>query len=167
MTVNIPQIDTSGAAKKGIFNKSLFKYVKDQDIYICPAGEELQHSRDVTERDLELKVYVNHIACRNCAIRDRCTTPLKEPRKIRRWVHEEEIDAIQQRLDDDPDMPVLRKQTVEHSFGTTKMWMGAAHFLMKRKKYVSIEMNLHVLAYNLKGIMTIMGTTGLMKAIRQ
>ena len=86
---------------------------------------------------------------------------------MKRWVHEDEIDAMQQRLDDDPDIPVLRKQTVEHPFGTIKMWMGATHFLMKRKKNVSIEMNLHVLAYNLKRMMTIMGTTGLMEAISQ
>jgi len=89
------------------------------------------------------------------------------------WVHEDEIDAMQQRLDDNPDIPVLRKQTVEHPFGTIKMWMGATHFLMKRKKnvsivsIVSIEMNLHVLTYNLKRMMTIMGTTGLMEAISQ
>jgi hypothetical protein len=58
------------------------------------------------------------------------------------------IDAMQQRLDDSPDTPVLIKQTVEHPFGTIKMWMGAQHFLMKRKKNVSIEMSLHVLAYS-------------------
>ena len=86
---------------------------------------------------------------------------------MKRWVHEEMIDAMQQRLDDNPDIPVLRKQTAEHPFGRIKMWMGATHFLMRRKKNVSIEMSLNVLAYNLKRMMTIMGTTGLMEAIRQ
>jgi hypothetical protein len=86
---------------------------------------------------------------------------------MRRWVHEDEIDAMQQRLDDNPEISVVRRQTVEHPFGTIKMWMGATHFLMKRRKNVSIEMNLHVLAYNLKRMMTIMETTGLMEAIRQ
>jgi transposase/prophage antirepressor-like protein len=165
MTANVPQSDTSGAAKKGVFNKSLFKYDKNKDIYICPAGEELPHRRNVTEDGLKQKVYVNHIACRDCTVRAKCTTSLKEPRKMRRWVHEEVIDAMQQRLNDNPDIPVLRKQTVEHPFGTIKMWMGATHFLMRRKKNVSIEMSLHALAYNLKRMMTIMGTTGLMKAM--
>jgi hypothetical protein len=86
---------------------------------------------------------------------------------MRRWVHEDEIDAMQQRLEDNPEISVVRRQTVEHPFGTIKMWMGATHFLMKRRKNVSIEMNLNVLAYNLKRMMTIMGTTGLMEAIRQ
>jgi transposase len=165
MTANVPQTDTSGSAKKGIFNKSLFKYDKNKDIYICPAGEELPHRRNVTEDGLEQKVYVNHIACRDCTIRDKCTKSLKEPRKMKRWVHEHVIDTMQQRLDDNPDIPVLRKKTVEHPFGTIKMWMGATHFLMRRKKNVSIEMSLNVLAYNLKRMMTIMGTTGLMEAI--
>ena len=66
MTANVPQTDTSGSAKKGIFNKSLFKYDKDKDLYICPAGEELPYQRDVTERGLEQKVYVNFYACRDC-----------------------------------------------------------------------------------------------------
>jgi hypothetical protein len=51
-----------------------------------------------------------------------------------RWINEDEIDAMQQRLDDAPDIPVLRKQTVEYPFGKIKMWMGATHFLIKRKK---------------------------------
>jgi transposase len=74
MTANVPQSDTSGAAKKGLFNKSLFKYDAHQDIYICPAGEELPHRRNVTEDGLEQKVYVNHVACRDCTIRAKCTT---------------------------------------------------------------------------------------------
>jgi hypothetical protein len=63
ITVNVPQTDTSGLAKKGMFNKSLFIYDKDKDIYICPACEELPHKRNVTEKGVEQKVYVNSSAC--------------------------------------------------------------------------------------------------------
>ena len=59
-----------------------------------------------------------------------------------------------------------RRQTVEHPFGTIKMWMGATHFLMKRLKNVRTEMTLHVLAYNLKRVMSILGVGPLMAAIR-
>jgi uncharacterized protein (UPF0179 family) len=61
--------------------------------------------RDVTERGLKLKVYVNFYACRDCKMRDKCTTSLKEPMKMKCWVDEDEIDAMQQRFDDDPDPP--------------------------------------------------------------
>tara|TARA_R110000744_G_scaffold138647_1_gene249457 strand:- start:2575 stop:3306 length:732 start_codon:yes stop_codon:yes gene_type:complete len=163
----VPQIDTSGSKKKGIFNKSLFKYDKDNDIYICPAGETLLHRRNVTESGLEQKVCVNHIACRDYKIRAQCTQSEKEPRKMRRWIHEAEIDVIQARLDAIPETTVIRKQTVEHPFGTIKMWMGPTHFLMTRKKNVSTEMSLHVLAYNLKRMMSIVGIPTLIAAMRE
>ena len=166
-TALVPQTDTSGSKKKGIFNKSLFKYDKDKDMYVCPAGEELPHRRNVIESGLEQKVYVNHIACRDCKIRAQCTQSKAEPRKMRRWIHEADIDAMKARSDAVPETTVIRKQTVEHPFGTIKMWMGASHFLMKRKKHVSTEMSLHVLAYNLKRMMSIVGIPSLIAAMQE
>ena len=86
---------------------------------------------------------------------------------MRRWIHEAEIDVIQARLDAIPETTVIRKQTVEHPFGTIKMWMGPTHFLMTRKKNVSTEMSLHVLAYNLKRMMSIVGIPTLIAAMRE
>jgi hypothetical protein len=60
----------------------------------------------------------------------------------------------------------VRRQTVEHPFGTIKSWMGATHFQMKTLKNVSTEMALHVLAYNMKRAMGILGVGGLIEAIR-
>jgi hypothetical protein len=34
-------------------------------------------------------------------------------------------------LDQTPDAMRIRRQTVEHPYGTIKSWMGATHFLMK------------------------------------
>ncbi len=73
---------------------------------------------------------------------------------------------MQARLDANPKAMLIRKQTVEHPFGTIKSWMGATHFLTKGLKNVSTEMNLHVLAYNLKRVISIMGVEPLMQAIR-
>jgi transposase len=165
ITVNVPQTDTSGSAKKGIFNKSLFKYDKDKDVYICPAGETLQNRFRATEKGVEQDIYFNNIACSHCEIRAKCTQSKKDPRRMRRWIHEPIIETMQKRLDDNRDIPVLRKQTVEHPFGTIKMWMGASHFLMTRKHNVLTEMSIHVLAYNLKRMMSIMGVTGLISAM--
>ncbi len=86
---------------------------------------------------------------------------------MRRWIHESIIDDMQKRLDENPQFPVIRKQSVEHPFGTIKMWMGATHFLTKRLKNVSTEISLSVLAYNLKRMITILGTVGLMEAVKQ
>jgi len=163
----VPKTDTSASGKKGIFNRSRFKYNADKDVYICPAGEEMQNRMQVCEGGLHLDTYYNHIACKDCAIRKQCTTSKRDPRRIKRWVHEAETEAMLERLDNAPETPVLRKQTVEHPFGTIKMWMGATHFLTRQFKNVSTEMNLHVLAYNMKRMISIMGVQGLSKAIRE
>jgi hypothetical protein len=60
----------------------------------------------------------------------------------------------------------IRRRTVEHPFGTLKAWMGATHFLTKGLERVRTEMSLHVLAYNLKRVMKLMGNEALMTAIR-
>ena len=81
--------------------------------------------------------------------------------------HEAVIDAMQQRLDRAPDTMRIRRQTVEHPFGTLKAWMGATHFLTKTLNRVSTEMSLHVLAYNLKRVIAILGVEPLVAAIRE
>ena len=164
--VLVPKGDTSGAAKAGIFNRAEFKYDLDKDEYTCPAGNILPHQRNSVEDGMQLKIYVNHIACRDCGIRKQCTRSKKEPRKMRRWVHENVIDSMHERLKKAPHITVTRKQTVEHPFGTIKMWMGSTHYLTRRLKNVSTETSLHVLAYNLKRMMTIMGPVGLLAAIK-
>ncbi|WP_213291200.1 transposase, partial [Bradyrhizobium sp. sGM-13] len=103
-------------------------------------------------------------ACQACALKAKCTTG--KERRISRWEHEAVLEAVQARLDRNPDKMRLRRQTVEHPFGTIKSWMGSTHFQMKTLKNVNTEMALHVLAYNLKRVMSILGVGGLIEAIR-
>ena len=105
-----------------------------------------------------------HSPCRECPISAQCTTGLEH--RIKRWEHEDILEAMQLRLNKNPDALQIRKETVEHPFGTIKAWMGATHFLTKTVHHVSTEMSLHVLAYNLKRVMNIMGVKPLMEAIR-
>ena len=72
---------------------------------------------------------------------------------------------MQTRLDQRPDMMRIRRTTVEHPFGTLKHWMGATHFLMKTLANVRTEMSLHVLAYNLKRVMQILGIKELLRVL--
>ena len=76
------------------------------------------------------------------------------------------MEAAQRRLDEHPEKMRLRRETVEHPFGTIKARMGATHFLMKTLPKVATEMALHVLAYNLTRVMTIMGAQPLLQAMR-
>lgn len=134
-----------------------------EDVYLCPAGERLVHHFTNEEKGLTLHRYWTN-ACQSCAIRDRCTTG--KERRITRWEHEHVLEAVQQRLDEHPEKMRQRRETVEHTFGTIKSWMGATHFQMKTLKRVATEMALHVLAYNLKRVINILGINQLMAAMR-
>src|SRR5262245_65333938 len=103
-------------------------------------------------------------ACRTCPIKAQCTTGRE--RRITRWEHEEVVEAVQARLDKNPDAMRTRRETVEHPFGTMKMRMGATHFLMKTLPKRSEEMALHVLAYNLTRVLNIFGVKPMMAAVR-
>ena len=76
------------------------------------------------------------------------------------------IDALQARMDLAPRAMRTRRRLVEHPFGTIKAWMGHTHFLMKRLPNVKTEISLHILAYNMKRVMAVLGTKPLMEAIR-
>jgi len=161
--VTLPKPITSGIEAKGRFGKQDFVYLSAEDVYRCPVGEKLAYHYTNEEKGLVLHRYWTN-ACQSCAIKKRCTTG--KERRITRWEHEHILDAVQKRLDKNPHAMRQRRETAEHPFGTLKMRMGAAHFLMKRLPKVATEMALHVLAYNLTRVMNIMGIQPLMAAIR-
>jgi transposase len=163
ITVTLPKPVTSGIKAKGRFGKHDFRYVAADDVYICPAGERLTYRYTTEENGLVLRRYWTNV-CQTCAIKDKCTTG--KERRVARWEHEHLLEAVQRRLDENPDKMRQRRETVEHPFGTIKMWMGATHFLMKRLKNVRTEMALNVMAYNLTRVMNIIGIRPLMAAIR-
>ncbi len=72
---------------------------------------------------------------------------------------------MQARLDRLSDAMTIRRQTVEHPFGTLKAWMGSTHFLTMTLEKVSTEMSLQVLAYNMKRMINIFGVKPLMQTI--
>ena len=163
ITVTLPKPMTSGAKAKGRFGKPDFRYVADEDVYICPAGERLVYHFTNEEKGLVLRRYWTS-ACQGCAIKHLCTTG--KERRVTRWEHEHVLEAVQRRLDEHPEKMRQRRETVEHPFGTIKARMGATHFLMKRLKNVRTEMALSVLAYNLTRVMNILGIEPLMAAMR-
>jgi hypothetical protein len=85
---------------------------------------------------------------------------------VTRWEHQDVLDDMQARLDANPDAMRLRRSSVEHPYGTIKSWMGATHFLTKGLECVKTEMSLHVLAYNFRRLMAILGVESMMNAIR-
>ena len=154
---------TSHSKAEGRFGKQDFRYLVEEDVYVCPAGERLTYSFATEENGLVLYRHSTN-ACQSCSIKHSCTTG--KERRISRWEHEHILEAVQRRLDEHPEKMRQRRETVEHPFGTIKARMGATHFLMKTLPRVAAEMALHVLAYNMTRVMNIMGTKPLIAAIR-
>jgi transposase len=164
LTVTLPRPLTSGAKAAGRFGKQDFAYLPDQDAYRCPAGAVLPYRYSNVEKGMELRRYWSLSACLACSIKRQCTT--SKERRITRWRHEHLIEDVQRRLDENPELMRVRRETVEHPFGTIKARMGATHFLMKRLPNVAAEMALHVLAYNLTRVMNIRGSQQILSAMR-
>jgi transposase len=163
ITVTLPKPMTSSAKADGRFGRQDFVYIAQEDIYRCPAGERLTYRYTNEEAGKVLRRYWT-TACSKCPIKSQCTTAPE--RRIARWEHEHLLDAVQQRLDANPQAMRQRRETVEHPFGTMKARMGATHFLMKTLPKVAAEMALSVLAYNLTRVMNIVGIKPLIAAIR-
>ncbi len=162
ITAIVPKPLTSNSQGEGRFGKQDFIYVADDDEYRCPAGQRVIRRFASVENGMTLHVYWSS-ACPGCAIQAQCTT--SEERRINRWEHEAVIEAMQDRLDRQPEIMRMRRQTAEHPFGTIKLWMGATHFLTKTLHRVRTEMSLHVLAYNLKRVMRILGIGEMLKVL--
>jgi transposase len=159
----IPKTQTSNNPNRGLFSGADFSYDVEHDHYTCPAGQHLTKGKVRSDRREDVDHYRNLSACEACVLNSRCTTD--KHKRVKRWVHEGVLDKMQARLDRLPEAMTIRRQTVEHPFGTLKAWMGSTHFLTKTLDKVRTEMSLQVLAYNMKRMISIFGVKRLMQAI--
>jgi transposase len=151
-------------SERGFFTRGDFVYDAENDHYTCPAGQKLTKGLVRSDRKADVDHYRHLTACFSCALKPKCTPD--KLKRLKRWQREDVLDRMQSRLDRMPDAMRIRRATVEHTFGTLKAWMGATHFKMRTLEKVQTEMSLHVLAYNLKRMITIMGVGPLILAMR-
>ncbi|WP_226503510.1 IS1182 family transposase [Pseudomonas sp. MWU16-30317] len=158
----VPKPMTSNAKADGRLNKDAFVYDATKNEYTCPAGEALIWRFSSVEKGMNMHCYWSS-KCQSCTLKTQCTPSTNS--RVRRGEHEAVLEEMQRRLNQEPEMMRVRKRTVEHPFGTLKQWMGATHFLTRKLNGVSAEMSLNVIAYNLKRVMKIIGTEGLLRAM--
>jgi transposase len=163
ITPLVPKPLTSNSRADGRFDKRDFVYDAQRDEYRCPAGERAIWRMTTVERGLRLHRYWTS-ACPQCPIKTQCTP--SDYRRITRWEHEHVLETMQNRLDLAPEASRLRRQTAEHPFGTLKAWMGSTHFLTRTLPHVRTEMSLHVLAYNIKRAIKILGAQPLIEFMK-
>jgi len=164
ITTYVPKPQTSPNQAKGLFGRGDFHYIAEDDEYVCPAGERLILRFTKQERGRLMNCYWSS-SCPRCPMKEKCTTG--KYRRMNRWEHEAVLEAVQQRLDREPDKMRLRRATAEHPFGTLKGWMGWTHFSMRTLEHVGTEMSLHVLSYNIKRMINLKGVESLIEAIQE
>jgi transposase len=142
-------------ADRGYYNGDELRSCEDHNITAYVPNSVTSHNK--------AKGQFDRSACPQCSLKPRCTTG--KNRRVSRWVHEEVVERAAARLAAKPDAMQIRRATVEHPYGTLKAWMGSTHFLTRTLDHVSTEMSLHVLAYNLKRVINLVGTQKLLEAI--
>jgi hypothetical protein len=160
ITAYVPIRDNNDAERNGMIPRDRFKYDATQDVYICPAGAEMRKTGISIKKNRVATQYFVYSTkqCKDCHLRLQCTSS-KHGRKIKRWVHHAVLDRLRARLDEHPEILQRRKTLVEHPFGTIKVGMGHERLLLKGIKKVGTEIKLTVLSYNLKRVMSILGTS--------
>ncbi len=163
ITALVPKVDTSPSKAKGRFSKADFRYDAERNEYECPAGQRLTYRFDSIEHGKTLWVYMTY-QCSSCPLQAKCTTG--NAKRIKRWEKEHILEAADALLKKNPDAMRQRKRLAEHPYGTIKHWMGSTHFLMKRLANVQAEMSLHVLTYNLRRAINILGVPRIMEQLQ-
>jgi transposase len=160
----VPRPQRGPSVSAGLFRKDEFRYDPESDTLLCPGGQRLQPYSSSFLRKLKKINYANRQACRNCPIRSRCTR--NTFRSVSRLENEAVLDRMQARIARRPDILSIRRETVEHPFGSIKQWMNQGAFLMRRLPKVRAEFSLTALAYNLRRVLNIVGFTELMAAVQ-
>jgi transposase len=163
ITPFLPKADTSANTKLGLYGKRQFQYDGGKDVYVCPAGVELTYRFRTYELGRELKYY-RASGCKTCPLKSRCTRN-KQNRTITREASEHLMEAMAQRMRQQPAKFKLRKTLAEHPFGTIKRWFGYTHFLLKGLAKVQCEWSLTTLVYNLKRVLNLVSFAKLMAAV--
>jgi hypothetical protein len=167
ITAYVPVPELGNAQRRGLFTRAEFTYDADRDLYVCPQGAELTVMSRTSRKaryPKEFRVYATK-QCQGCPLRAQCTTS-KYGRRIKRWVHQEVLGRLQERVRRHPEMLALRKTLSEHPFGTIKVAMNHERLLMKGLKPVATEIKLTVLSYNFKRVISILGVATLIEKLK-
>jgi transposase len=163
ITPYVARPERGSAIANGRFPKDRFRYDPAADAYHCPGGRLLDtRYKSVTRGHVSIQ-YSNPAACAACTIRARCTGG--RWRRINRWENEAVLERMAKRLAARPGILNVRRETVEHPFGSIRQWMNQGAFLMRGLEKVRAEFSLTALACNLRRAITIIGVSGLIRAV--
>ena len=144
----------------GLYDMQIFEYNKTEDYYKCPSGAIMQ-GNDVIykKRNHRVRRYTTK-SCDGCQLRQQCTAN-KRGRIIERSIYQQAIEENAKRVAQNPNYYKLRQQITEHQFGTLKRQWDFTYTLMRGKENVLSEVNIMMMVYNLRRLITILGIKAL------
>jgi len=153
--------------KNDLYPISEFRYDPTEDTYTCPNNAVLSGTGNVYHKNNNVKVkhYKNYKACADCPLSRKCTSS-KKGRLIERSIYQEDLEENAKRVNQNPEYYRERQQVTEHQFGTLKRQWGFTYTLMKTKPHVLTEVNLMMICYNLRRLMSIFSITALKKRLK-
>jgi len=164
--VAVKRSGSGGSIVSPEFTADKFRYDKNADVYVCPAGQRLRFHCRTNQDGMDRRVYkCPKSVCSSCRFFMTKCTGNKSGRVIWRWVHEEVVDDMRARMKLHPEVMDERKKVVEHTFGTLKRAFGAPYLLLKGLRKVSGEVGLLLFTYNLRRALNILGVQALIGAL--
>ena len=160
----VPKQRFTGNVENTDFQPDKFKYDKERDIYLCPAGQVMHPGRIREDKGVKYQVYKNNRACKQCPLKDQCSKS-SSGRMIHRNLAQERLDEIDRRTRENKELYLQRQMIVEHPFGTVKKIWGFSYFLTRGLKSVQTENKLHFLAYNMRRVINILGVEEIVRRL--
>lgn len=136
--------------------KTDFKWLEEEQTFICPEGHRLDFRTTKKERrleyDIRLRLYVcpaEH--CCDCPRRIQCTSNPQKGRTVSRMENEELLDELRERMQtrEAQSLYKLRSQTVELAYADMKEHRGLRRFRSRTLRRAKAQVGLTVLTHNL------------------
>ena len=144
-----------------LFDRSKFAYDKASDTMLCPAGQRLRRQQ-VQKARRQVVYRAEAGACAGCPLRARCTTAPR--RVVNRHLYEDALARMRQRAT--AEAMRLRRCLAERPFAELKYRIfGYPRFLLRGRDGAQIEISLAAMAYNLKRMLTVLGSGSLRVAL--
>jgi transposase len=166
ITVIVPSQRQASHKEAPEFSKEKFSYDSEHDCYICPEGNILRrHGQNKEKKCINYDI-TDPCLCKNCRHYGKCTTS-KKGRRVTRLFDEE----LKEKLENQYILPECqakysqRKAKVELPFGHLKRNLALDGFLLRGLENVKAEFSLLSSCFNISRMITLLGVSGLIKAL--
>jgi len=146
-------VDESGNHSKGMYDRFYFKYIEDEDIYLCPRGHRLRNSASFYNNTGRLCYrYENLPACKDCIDKKECTKGKCRTitRDANEKIKEEMRDKL--RIPENKEIYKMRAHAAESPYGNIKHNLKFRTFMRRGRERVKVEIGLLCMLHNIMKI---------------